>query len=332
MKLALLGILSCLYIQAQQASLEGVVVDAATQSPLAGAHISLVSASVGTDLPGRDDAYGAISDSAGHFAIANIQPGSYRLRPRRNGFIDYLAAPADAILALNSGEQRRELRIAMTPEATIAGRVTDEFGDPMERVNVRLIPAGDGQKDGNLGATTDDRGEYRISGLPGQYFVRASVPEKAGISLPEIRSDGTFPPLYADTFYPGSLAKERAKPVDALPGREATGIDIRFTPRRNAKIRGTVSGLRPNDAARATVIIRIDLNNSEAEDHVSADASGSFVFSNLAPSDYWLWATYPSTTPGEPLRSSIVHVAVENEDVTVALRVDAGSEKDSGGK
>jgi len=337
MKLAILSLLSCLCLFAQQASLEGITMDAGAQTPLAGVHVSLISMGVGTNLPEPDDAYGAISDTAGHYSIGNIRPGTYILKPTHAGFVyiresDISATPA---ITLKPGEQKSGYRIVMTPEITITGRVVDEFGDPVQGVDVRAVSASEIQPYGlwAMHDDTDDRGEYRIVGMPGKYYVEASVHPLETSGAPEIRTDGSLTTAYAATYYPGALAKERAKIVEAAAAQELAGIDIHVAHRKSLKISGTVTGIHEGDtgtaraetgAARATVTIRLSANGAEAADTTVAASDGSFAFGGLAPSEYSLEATYPSAVSGESLRSPIVKATVETDDATVTLSLTAG--------
>ncbi|HEY4084356.1 MAG TPA: carboxypeptidase-like regulatory domain-containing protein, partial [Bryobacteraceae bacterium] len=208
LKFAILAAFTCLCLSAQPAALEGTAVNGGTGTPLVGVHVSLVSA---------DDAYGAISDAAGHYSIHNIRPGAYYLNPSHAGFVS-AAAPG---ITLNAGQQTADFKIAMTPEAVIRGRVLDEAGDPVPNVSVRAVTT-----TASLRSETDDRGEYRIHGAPGSYYIEASpaAPEASG--APEIRTDGSLGTAYAITWYPGVLARTRAQTVEATAAHELTGIDI----------------------------------------------------------------------------------------------------------
>ncbi len=94
---------------------------------------------------------------------------------------------AGAVLALKPGQKISDVLFRMTAAAVITGRVNNEDGEPMIRVQVvalrrpteeeteedipfasrtqTLIPVASSQ--------TDDRGQYRIFGVkPGEYYIR----------------------------------------------------------------------------------------------------------------------------------------------------------------
>jgi hypothetical protein len=328
MKLALLALLTSACLCAQQASLNGVTVDAVTGKPLAGVHVSLVSMGVDSNVPGPDDAYGAISNPEGHYSIGNIRPGKFLLRAQHNGYV-YISekdSAAPPTITLNPGERNADFKIPMAPEATITGRVTDEFGDPIEDVSVRAIavPYRQPYNISHLRDDTDERGEYRLTGPPGRYYIEvsgSSLNQQDGI--PEIRTDGSFIAPIATTYYPGALATERAKAVEVAAGQELTGIDVHVGHRRSVKISGTVTGIPPGKLPDATVTIRLKHEGSYASDITGVNVDGTFAFTDLAPSEYHLQARIP-LPGGDALFSPIVKVTVENDDATVTLPLTDG--------
>jgi hypothetical protein len=277
--------------------------------------VSLVSAGFVVSLPDPNDAYGAISDASGHYSIHDIRPGAYYLNPSHAGFVS-TAAPN---ITLNAGQQTADFKIAMTPEAVIRGRVLDESGDPVPNVSVRAVTT-----TSSLRAETDDRGEYRIHGAPGSYYIEASpaAPEASG--APEIRTDGSLGTAYAITWYPGALARTRAQTVEATAAHELTGIDIHIARYHPVKITGTVVS-SSNTPVRGVVTLRVVDGETEAAASAVAGPDGSFEFADLAPGEYRLQAKLPAQREGDPLLASqIVPVAVETKDAAVPLTVIAG--------
>lgn len=325
-KTVILSLLACLGLWGQQASLEGTVVNALTQTPIAGVHVSLISTSVQT-TPEPGDVFGAISDAAGHYSIRNIRPGTFYLNPTHAGFVyrnDRNAAVPPAI-TLKSGEQSNGYQIWMTPEATIRGYVLDEFGDPVQGASVRVVvPTGAPYGSWVMRGDTDDRGEYRMSGPPGNYYVEASPRNAATAGPPEIRTDGSLTSPYATTYYPGALAIERGKAVEVAAGQDLGGIDIHVARRRSLKISGVVT-TKDGAGVRASVEIILRHGNEEASESTTTAPDGSFTFSDLAPSEYRLLATLPAQRTGDDtLRSPVTPVTIETGDASVRLVVAAG--------
>ena len=105
-------------LAAQPASIEGTVVDQTTGKPLDRVHVRLT----GTE------AYGAISDSSGHFSIALMPPGRYMLTVKRSGYVQL----ADSDRAtLKDGQQLTDFKVKMALAAMLLGRVVDQNGGPV---------------------------------------------------------------------------------------------------------------------------------------------------------------------------------------------------------
>jgi hypothetical protein len=127
----------------------------------------------------------------------------------------------------------------------IAGRITDSQGRPApeEMVHLhRLDNAGKPQDYRDYAFTydmyrTDDRGEYRIFGVPeGRYMVsvgREQSPGSVGISSSRI--------FYPRAYHPGVINESEAKAVDVTEGSEVTDVDITLPePKRTCEISGRV--------------------------------------------------------------------------------------------
>jgi len=303
MRVAGLILLICTAASAQPAAFEGTAVNGANGQPLPGVHISLI----GVTMSGIRDAYGAISDATGHFSIAGIPPGPYVLLTELRGFI-YVqekkgALPIPAV-TLKAGEHVAAFKLEMSPRAVISGRVVDEFGDPVQHVNVHVQAVSPETAPVSLNiagqdAQTDDRGVFRISGAPGSYHVRANPPHNESDGTPEIRTDGTAPIVYGDTWYPGVTQVEQAAPVEAKAGAEIGGIEIRLARAATREthrltISGAVSGLPAGAASTATVRFHYGAGPMAGMSFMSASVrpDGTFTLPFSEPGPYRVWAYY----------------------------------------
>src|SRR5437870_4117710 len=123
----------------ETASIQGQVVNAVTGDPLKKAAILLFRTGVQ-----RESSYSTTSTAGGRFTIDDIEPGNYRMMVTRNGYarMQYGArrpGRQGATLSLYSGQQLRDIAVRLAPQAVVAGRVTDEDGDPVPHVNVQLL-------------------------------------------------------------------------------------------------------------------------------------------------------------------------------------------------
>src|SRR5437868_2954511 len=136
----------------------GRVVTAAEGSPLKSARVALVPEDSSSDTL----IYGATSDSDGHFFLKEVVPGRYRFFATRAGFVDqqYQAKGTDggAVLALKPGQKISDVLFSMTAAAVITGRVNNEDGEPMIRVQVVALRRPTEEE------TEEDRSEERRVG------------------------------------------------------------------------------------------------------------------------------------------------------------------------
>jgi protocatechuate 3,4-dioxygenase beta subunit len=198
----------------------------------------------------------------------------------------------------------------MTPRAVISGRVVDEAGDPVQGVRVQTVPVTPGSTPAMLmpapNPATDDRGEFRLIGPAGKYYIQATVNSGGGTQeRPEKRSDGTSEAIYGTTFYPSSVRKDRGTVVEAVAGKDVSGIEIRLARQQQGlAISGVVSGT-PEGPSRAYVSMQF----GESAQRISSSrstgvgADGKFRFDGLQPGFYRVSAVYNDGKPQMASRS-----------------------------
>src|SRR5262245_24431872 len=185
---------------AQSASnVEGIVVQAGSGEPIAGARINLHPERsrepfLPEDRPPAElHEYNATSGRDGKFTLNNVAPGTYRLfATKQNGYVpaEYgqRSATSEGIpFEVTAGRNMTGIQLAMTPTGSISGRVYDRDGEPVGQAQVSALRSiyQDGQRRLTIvqSVQTNDRGEYRLYWLaPGNYYVSAK-PEIA--ELPE---------------------------------------------------------------------------------------------------------------------------------------------------
>jgi protocatechuate 3,4-dioxygenase beta subunit len=240
----------------------GRVVDAVTGRPMKMATVRLTS-----EVGGR----AGQTDEAGVFDFTNLPAARYNVRVQKSGYVSLAYGQRRPLqpgtpLQLAAGQQIKGIEFRMPRGAVVAGTVSDELGDPMPGIMVRLmrfqyvqgvrelVPAGGGQ--------TDDRGIYRIWGLdPGEYYVSAVSPNFNGRGpIPPVAAGrggrgGPFgrggPPPdasapaeidvgYAPTYYPGVPSVFEATAVTLGLGAELLDINFNVLLVRTAEVSGRV--------------------------------------------------------------------------------------------
>ena len=318
MKGAILVLLVSACLRAQQGSLEGTAIHAVTREPLSHVHVRLVAAS----FAGMTGAYGAMSDRTGHFSIVTIRPGTYILAPELAGFL-YVQAKGGAALPnlkIKPGEPVTGYQLEMTPRAVISGRVVDEAGDPVESVGVQTVPVTPGSTPTIMipipNLPTDDRGEFRLVVAPGKYYLEATLQTfRSAQERPEMRSDGTSEAIYGTTFYPSAIRKERGTVVEAVAGKDVSGIEIRLARQQQAlSISGVVSGF-PEGLGRGFVMMRSgeSAQRIQSGSTTGIGADGKFRFDGLQPGFYRVTAQYNDGKTR--LTSRSMEWQLENSDI-----------------
>jgi protocatechuate 3,4-dioxygenase beta subunit len=219
-------------------SVEGLVVNSATKSPVGKAAVTLHNAAKGF-------AYAAVADDAGRFQFPSVEPGAnYTITAEAPGFTQ---EPARHARPFTVAEDRKVTGIAasLLPGGAVSGKVIDADGDPVSGIQIQLLAYGyeSGARQLGIGGSgeTDDRGEYRLSLLaPGRYYVLSNTRERQ--PDPPGRMHRSQPDSdYPATFYPAALDISGATPIDLPPGGEVGGIDLRLQKIPLFHIRGKVA-------------------------------------------------------------------------------------------
>ena len=170
------------------------------------------------------------TDISGAFSFDDLPPGNYALSAQRTGYVraEYGARPGSvrqggSILQVGSGQTVNGINLKMIPQAVLSGRVLDEDGDPILHASVQLLRErwvnGRRQHVPLNTDATDDRGEFRISGLmPGKYIAMANTGRSAAQGA--ARTPGSPGDLnYTSSYYPGVQEISQATPISSPPAR-----------------------------------------------------------------------------------------------------------------
>ncbi|HEX7315144.1 MAG TPA: carboxypeptidase-like regulatory domain-containing protein [Pyrinomonadaceae bacterium] len=171
----------------------------------------------------------ARTDADGRFTMANVAPGRYQILPVAPAYVvEGLGTnyPPGRPLTIVAGEEVRDVDFKIAPGGVITGRVVDADGNPViaEQVSAQPVEENPGPPRFNADQrdmTTDDRGVYRLFGLPpGRYRVSVGRAADSGAVSFGRRK------LYRRTFYPDATEQKDARLVEVKSGIEATDVDI----------------------------------------------------------------------------------------------------------
>src|SRR5579872_4721956 len=278
-----------LYAQEEKAVVKdcvvsGVVTKVGTAEPVRRALVTMMSSRGGETAEGEEIKGGRTvkTDGAGHFEFRNVSCTEHALLVEKNGYNRLRATNSrtwlEGMSVTLKPAEYLHLAIELEPSTVISGKVIDEEGEPMMMAQVSAVSASvaNGQRPmvpaGSV--TTDDRGEYRIFGLPpGRYFVKVEFGNRMRMS-------------YGSTYYPNAKSMEQAIPLTLKPGLEARA-DIRFVASHLARVTGHIQGLREGEQAEVT-LTTVGGYGGTMHELFTQDA---FKFEAVVPGDYVVLAS-----------------------------------------
>lgn len=292
----------------------------------------------------------ATTDNQGAFTFPDLPAGSYHVRASPGMYsgqylsIDYGAkkpsGPGSSdpgkTIDIADGQTVGNVMIVLPRGSVIAGRVTDETGAPLARIQVRAVLFTPGNARGFPigGSSTDDRGQFRLFGLqPGDYSVAAEgrnntfVPP--GAQQPEQEQVGMLM-----TYYPGTPNEAEAQRVHVDAAAEMSGVDIRMMTGRLFHVSGTVVDSQ-GQVVRASGTLQHRTTGVSFESFgFSVDPQGHFQMQNVPPGEYRLTARAmtngsfgpPNADPSAPLPETASMPLTVNDDVeNVYVRLSPGA-------
>lgn len=251
-----------------------------------------------------------LTDSEGKFHFNGVDPGSYRLRVVRDGFVSThfgsrTVGGIGTIMTLAPGQRVDDLLFRLQRASTVSGSVRDSQGEPVAGMSVSLLkPAYDGSGLGRslvraATAITDDRGEYRLFWInPGHYYLSVSEGSDLPFSFTFGERNMVERKGYPVTYYPGTLDSGGANLIDLQPGGELRAVDLVLSRPPTFKIRGTVSesgSEKPPKNVDITLRRRDDRTGvivpEEGPSYDVSYANGVYEVRDVPAGSYWLRAT-----------------------------------------
>jgi hypothetical protein len=206
------------------------------------------------------------------------------------------------MLMLAAGDVRTGLEIALPRARVISGRIVDDSGTPLARVNIELLIDGTEARDGLTIPTTDDRGMFRIYGVPSGRYVLCADPRLGASFAVAI----TKRSQYVRTCYPSAVDRAAAG-VLVVANEDVQGVEIRLQKVATYTISGIVLGAMGNPPASTTVSLTRIHTTGSSSTSTPLSADGTFKVSQLVPGTYELSARLGGfeghlSRPGDPER------------------------------
>ncbi len=266
----------------------------------------------------------ASTDNEGKFVFEGLDPATYLLSADHAGYLNQsygtrIPGLLGGGLEIRAGSRVSDVVITMTPQGIIAGKVTDEDGDPVAGVEVKVyqtygfINTRGVRMAGSAPLNPD--GTFMVGNLmPGRYYVAASGASSRG---------------WLTTWFPDTTEFSSASRIEVSPGADIRGINLRVRRGAAFQIRGAVTA-----APTGKVVLRLipkgpapaTQDGSELRRAIELPPNGAFVLSGVAPGSY-LMAASPAEESGGAGLVGYASVKVSDRDVTgVAIALGPGLE------
>jgi hypothetical protein len=274
---------------ADSGTVTGHVYCADTQKPARFANIRLQSVEA---QGGRFGGGFATTGSDGSFRITSVAPGEYYADVMMPGYIQPLRGMLNEMANLAQADRDRiaaqltrvsvtanqiaNVQIMIYRGGTINGTVSFDDSAPAAGVAVQalVLPSGSAGSQTTAGTQqasfagftrTDDRGQFRLTGLADGTYIVFAAPRSI------------FPIYYGNT-----IERSRAKKLEVHAGDEATGADIQIPAAGMHRVSGVVTSQQDgHPLSRASVQLRLSSGDNGTISATTA-SDGTFTF-NAVP-------------------------------------------------
>jgi len=218
------------------------------------------------------------TDGSGAFHTPRLAPGTYHIEV---SISNYVGTQVQVPLAPEGSRQGDQgVLIHLVRGGVISGTVRDEVGRELPGARVVpliRVPGNVAPQPFNAGTKVDDRGRYRLTGLPPGLYAVALLYSGASTGM---------------TLYPGG-GVEQARWLSINGGDERSGVDFNVLPLPSYTVEGTVR-LQDGAAAAGFAVSAVSpLMPSSALVSQITDNSGRFSFRALASGSYYINAAGP---------------------------------------
>lgn len=297
-------------------TVRGRITAAASGNPLHRVQVTLIG--------GAQSPRPAVTDTRGEYEIAGVPAGSYTVMARRSGYLamsygQRRIGERGRPITVAAGEVSSRIDVSLVRGGILAGTITDESGTEYPGVRVeavefryvrgRRIPVQ------AAAATTNDLGQFRLSGLPpGPYLLRASTPDTW------TSDDGATGYTFVPTYYPGVTGLSEGETVTLETAQEIASLNFGLKVGRSARIAGVFHPAGGQSPGNHTVSLSINartvgnaLLSNAAAGFTRTDSTGAFEFRNLAPGEYDVSAG------GDSDRTNVTVIVADGDERSVSL-------------
>lgn len=225
---------------------------------------------------------GTTTNREGAFTITSLEPGWYFVNAWKAAY-----RPPSTYSGPTVQSNSEQVTLVLVKGGVITGTVTNANGDPVVAVGIQVQMVSD--EDGRPARThpfeqmTDDRGVYRVYGLPAGTFIVAAH-GGPNYSTTGVNAFAKDLPTYAP-----SSSRAAAEKITVRVGEETNGVDIRYRAERGNTISGVVKGARMGEQGFSVTLTSLNEEESQRETHFR-HANGEFAFEGVEDGDYHIVA------------------------------------------
>jgi hypothetical protein len=307
------------------ARIRGRVLSADTGTPLRRAQVRVSAAELRINRS-------ANTDAEGRYELSELPAGRYNIFVTRNGFVSLQFGqrrPFESGRPLDVGNAQivEKIDFALPRGGVIAGRVTDELGEPlagvrMQAMRYQYLPSGQRQLTpvGGVGMPfglmTNDLGEFRLYSLmPGTYVVSAAPMDMGGMAVQGgsvSASTGAPNDGHGITYYPGTINVDEAQSI-TVGLAEVASASFALVPQRMTRINGIVRDSQGKPMA-ANLSLRTQMGGGgmSMRGLTMTGPDGRFSVANVPPGDHFIEI---SPRPGDD-ESASVPITSGGQDIT----------------
>lgn len=249
------------------------------------------------------------ADNEGNFRVSGLEPllyGVFAVSP------SYIATPRDPASQQDYYRIGDSVTVTLVKGGVITGAVQSAYGEPIVQIMVSAVMVRDANGQApkytafQMQRLTDDRGIYRIYGLPPGTYIVGTANRFPGFLGPYDSDASTYAP---------SSTRDTAAEVTIRAGEETTGVDIRYRAEPGRTVSGFVSGLEPNSSSNIAMFQLANGVRMMSNLAFQQPQGKGFAMHGVSDGDYELLAQ-ASRPPGDISVSEPYRFTVKGSDIT----------------
>jgi len=324
----------------------GTVIAADTQQPARFVQVTLLSTSTGSNSDGFRGFGGmsmARTEVDGTFLATGVAPGDYYATAWAPGYVPERSILQAGVNAGNdpgallaqipvvhvTADGTANVTVTMQRGGTISGRVLWEDGSPAAGLTVQAVSTDTNvalpatlaviQSPGaQTSATTDDRGGFRVSGLPsGNYVVMTMIQNRSFGGFQQRGAVSAPIRVYGSGFF----HKADAKPINVRVGDERSDVRMVIDLHALRTVTGHAAANSPGLSVESGRVSLTDTTDPTLQLQGTIDKNGQFVVKYVPPGNYTLQVSGASSSPNQygSLRNSTPGVAFQQASQAVTV-------------